>query len=110
MLKCGDSMLDLHMFSKFQRLVCNRLLVCLKAPETFVDSSASPANSCSCTDKIVSIECRVLNHDLVSVIVPGFASLVEDFVIRCYQVTKFFCSWNTCLIASSARNPRNFGS
>ena len=43
-------------------------------------------------------------------IASGVASFVEDFVIRCYQVTKLFCSWNRSLIASSARNPRNFGS
>ena len=31
-------------------------------------------------------------------------------MLCCYQVTKLFCSWNRSLIASSARNPRNFGS
>ena len=53
---------------------------------------------------------EILYHDSVPVIVLEFTSFIEDFVICCYQVTKLFCSWKRSLIASSARNPRNFGS
>ena len=52
---------------------------------------------------------KILYHESVSVIVQGFTSFVEDFVLRCHQVTKLFCSWNGSLTVSSARNPRNFG-
>ena len=44
---------------------------------------------------------EILYHDSVSVFAPGFTSLAEDFVIRCYQITKLY-------ITFSARNPRNF--
>ena len=35
---------------------------------------------------------KILYHDSVRVIVSGFTSLIEDFVIRRYQVTKLFCA------------------
>ena len=41
-----------------------------------------------CTDKIESI----LHHDSVPVIVSGFTSLIDDFVIHRYQDTKIFCT------------------
>ena len=43
---------------------------------------------------------QILNHDCVSVIVSRFTSFTENFVIRRYQVTKHFCSWNRSLTAS----------
>ena len=35
---------------------------------------------------------------------------IGDFVIRCDQVTKLYCTRYGSAVASSARNPRNFGS
>ena len=81
----------------------SQLLAFVTAQETFVNSSPSPVNPCSYTDKIVSTECRDLvprQRTGTTVIVPGFTSFIEDFVIRCYR----------SLIASSAQNPRNFRS
>ena len=57
-----------------------------------------------------SIEWRDLVHDSVPVIVSGFTSLIEDFVIRCYQVTKLFCSKYCFARASSVRSPCYCGS
>ena len=41
-------------------------------------------------------------------IVSRFTSFTENFVSRCYQVTKFFCSGHDCTSMSSARSPRYF--
>ena len=35
---------------------------------------------------------KILYHDSVPVIVSGFTSLIEDFVVRRYQVTQLFCA------------------
>ena len=82
----------------------------MTALEIFVDYSPSPANSCSSTDKIVSIEWRDLVPRQHIDDCSEFTSSVEDFVIRCYHVTKLFCSSKRSLIASFAENPRIFGS
>ena len=47
--------------------------------------------------------------DSMSMIVSRFTSLIEDFVISCYRVTKFFCSRHDRTSAFSARGPRYFG-
>ena len=39
---------------------------------------------CFYTDKIDPLSGEILYHDSVPMIVPGFTSFVEDFVIRCY--------------------------
>ena len=54
---------------------------------------------------------QILYHDSVLVIVSGFTSIIEDFVIRrYYQVTKLFCTKYSVASASSARGLRYFGS
>ena len=53
---------------------------------------------------------EILYHDIVSVIVSRFRSLMWDFVICRYQVIKLFCAKWTFASASSAKNPRSFGS
>ena len=60
--------------------------------------------------RLYPLSAEILYHDCVSMMVSGFTSFVEDFVISCNSITKLFCSWNRSLIACSARNPRNFGS
>ena len=52
---------------------------------------------------------KILYHDSVLVIVSGFTSLIEDFVIRRYQVTKLFCVKWSFDNASSARGLSYFG-
>ena len=45
---------------------------------------------------------KILHHDSVPLILPRFTFLFEDFVICCYQVTKFFSTRYGFAIASSA--------
>ena len=52
---------------------------------------------------------QVLHHDCISMIVSTFTTFTENFVICCYQVTKFFCTWYGSANASSARGPCIFG-
>ena len=52
---------------------------------------------------------QVLHHDCISMIVSRFTTFTENFVICCYQVTKFFCTRYGSTNASSARSPCNFG-
>ena len=52
---------------------------------------------------------QVLHHDCTSMIVSRFTTFTENFVICCYQVTKFFCTRYGSANASSARGPCNFG-
>ena len=54
--------------------------------------------------------CQVLYHHGISMIVPRFTFFTENFVIRCYQVTKMFRSGNDCTSTSSARRPLLFSS
>ena len=51
---------------------------------------------------------QVLHHDCISMIVSRFTTFTENFVICCYQVTKFFCTRYGSANASSARDPCNF--
>ena len=48
-----------------------------------------------------------LHHDCISMIVSRFATFTENFVIRCYQVTKIFSTRYGSAIASSAWSPSN---
>ena len=96
-------------FAKCQRIVSvndfwlpRRLQELLHAPLRFLRSF------CFTRIRLDPLGSQVLLHDCISVIVPGITSPIEDFVIRCYQVTKPCCSWNRSLIASSF--PRNFRS
>ena len=52
---------------------------------------------------------QVLHHDCISMIVSRFTTFTENFVIRCYQVTKIFCTRYGSASASSARGSCNFG-
>ena len=51
-----------------------------------------------------------MDHDRISVIVSRVTSLIENFVICCYQVTEFFCTRYCFTSALPARSPRNLGS
>ena len=48
-------------------------------------------------------------HDSVSMIVSRFISFVEDFVICCYEVTKFLCPRYWFASSPSAKSPCNVG-
>ena len=80
----------------------------MTALETFVDSSPSLVKFWFYTDKIVSTGWQ----DLVPrqrICDCSGSTLIEDFVIRCFQIANFYCTRNTSLTAPSARTPRNFG-
>ena len=61
---------------------------------------------------MLALSGQILYHDTVPVIVSRFTSLIEDFVITRFQVTKLFCSRycftsafparRTCHVASQA--------
>ena len=53
---------------------------------------------------------QVLYHYRVSMIVARFTSFTENFVIRCYSITKVFRCGHDCTSAPSARRPRNLAS
>ena len=53
---------------------------------------------------------EILYCDSITVIVSRFTALIENFVICCYQVTDFFCTWCWFTSSPSAKSPRNLGS
>ena len=56
-LKCGDSMIDLHMLSQIPLSCrCKQLLACVTAPRILTNFSPSYVKSLFCTDKTESIE------------------------------------------------------
>ena len=74
-LRFDDSMIDLHKISPI-------LMNCLY-------TSFGLLRICVLARiRLYPLSCEILYHDSVSVFVPGFPSFVEDFVIRCYHVTK----------------------
>ena len=97
--------------AKFQRIVCINNFWLLRRFQELSSTLLRLLWSLGFTRiRLYPLSGEILYQDSVSVIVPGSTSFVEDFVIRCYQVTKLFCSWNRSHITSSARNPRNSGS
>ena len=109
--KFGDSTIIIHRICQIlMNCQCKFLLAFVTVRETFVNSFPSPEKFLLGTEKTESMEWQDLTPRSVSVIVPRFTFLGEDFVICCYQVPKLFCSWNRCFASGpSARVPCNFG-
>ena len=60
-LKCGDSMMDLHMLSQMTlSCLCKPLVVYVTAPNILTNFSPSHVKSSLYTDKTESIECQLL--------------------------------------------------
>ena len=92
-LKCGDSMTKPHMLSQIPSS-CPKIQLSVFAPVPIILISFF---SVSCEDFVVlgglyPLCCQVLYHCSVSMIVSGFTSLIEDFLICRHQVNKLFCS------------------
>ena len=97
-------------FAKFQGIVSVNdfrfpiwLQELLQAPLCFLRSF------CFARIRLDPLGGQVLHHDCISMIVSRFTIFTENFVICCYQVTKFFCTRYGSAIASSALGPCNFG-
>ena len=110
--KFDGSMINLHKICQIP-MTCQCTFVFSDGSRNFLHLfSVSWEVFLFCTDKLESSEWqdlvpRLRIGDCFEIHAP---SLVEDFVIFCYQVTKFFCSRYCFASASSARSPCHFGS
>ena len=80
-------------FDKFQGIVSAHdfrfpmwLQELLQAPLCFLRSF------CFARIRLDPLGGQALHHDYISMIVSRFTTFTENFVICCYQVTKFFCT------------------
>ena len=91
-VKCGDFMTKPHMLSQIPpSCPCTRLLLLATVPRILIGFLRLMCRFCFTRIILNTMSGKILYHHSVSVIVSGFASLIKDFVICRYQVTKLFC-------------------
>ena len=98
-------------FFKFHGIVCvNNLWLLWRFEEFSWTLFRLLWSFCFTRIRLNPLSGKILYHDSVSMIVPWFTFLIEDFVISRYQVTKLLCSSYCFASESSAKSSRNCGS
>ena len=84
----------------------NDLKASYSAPRTFASSFflCFLRSFCFARIRLDPLSGQVLHHDCISMIVSRITFFNENFVIRCDQVTKIFCTKYDCTSTSSARS------
>ena len=111
-MRCWSAVIPCYIFtwfSKFQWIVgVNDFWFVWRLQEFWQTSFRLMWRFCFAWIRLNPLSGKIVFHDSVPVIVSRFTSLIENFVICRYQVTKLFCTKWSFASSSSARSPRYF--
>ena len=110
-LKCGESMKNLHMLSQIpSSCLWKSFRSVRRVQQCWQTFFRLMWRFCFARIRLNPLSGKILYHGSVPVIVSGFTSLIEDFVIRRNQITILFCTKKSFANVSSAKSLCHFGS